>query len=56
MAKEAGNIKAVNVVLIGILAKTMDIDYQTWVEVIKETVPAKFLDVNLKAFELGYNK
>lgn len=56
MAKEAGNIKAVNVVLIGILASKMNIEYQTWIDVIKETVPAKFLDVNLKSFELGYNK
>ena len=54
-AKEAGNIKAVNVVLIGVLAKTMDIPYEKWVETIKTTVPPKFLDINLKAFELGYN-
>ena len=56
MAKGAGNIKAVNVVLIGILASKMNIEYQTWIDVIKETVPSKFLDVNLKAFELGYNR
>lgn len=54
-AKEAGNIKAVNVVLIGVLAKTMDIPYEKWVETIKTTVPPKFLDINLKAFDLGYN-
>jgi len=55
LAKEAGNIKAVNVVLLGVMAKKMDIAYDKWVEVIKSTVPAKLLDVNLKAFELGYN-
>ncbi len=55
LAKEAGNIKAVNVVLIGVLAKNTDISYEKWVETIKATVPAKFLDVNLKAFEMGYN-
>ena len=55
LAKEAGNIKAVNVVLIGIMAKSTDIPYEKWVETIKTTVPEKFLDVNLKAFELGYN-
>ena len=54
-AKEAGNIKAVNVVLIGVMAKSTDIPYENWVETIKTTVPPKFLDVNLKAFELGYN-
>lgn len=55
LAKEAGNIKAVNVVLIGVMAKSTDIPYENWVETIKTTVPPKFLDVNLKAFELGYN-
>lgn len=55
LAKEAGNIKAVNVVLLGVMAKKMDISYDKWIEVIKSTVPAKLLDVNLKAFELGYN-
>lgn len=55
LAKEAGNIKAVNVVLIGIMAKSTDIPYEKWVETIKTTVPPKFLEVNLKAFELGYN-
>ena len=54
-AKEAGNAKAVNVVLIGVLAKASDIAYEKWVETIKTTVPAKFLDINLKAFDIGYN-
>lgn len=54
-AQEAGNIKAVNVVLIGVLAKSMDIPYEKWIDALKATVPAKFLDVNLKAFELGYS-
>ena len=55
LAKEAGNIKAVNVVLIGVMAKSTDIPYENWVETIKTTVPPKFLEVNLKAFDLGYN-
>ncbi len=55
LAEEAGTIKAVNVVLIGLLAKKMDIEKEVWIEVIKEFVPEKFLDMNLKAFELGYN-
>ena len=50
-----GNIKAVNVVLLGVMAKKMDISYDKWIEAIKSTVPAKLLDINLKAFELGYN-
>ena len=55
LAREAGNQKAVNVVLIGVMAKNTDIAYEKWVETIKTTVPEKFLDINLKAFDLGYN-
>lgn len=52
---EAGSAKAVNVVLIGVLARSSDISKEVWIQTIKDTVPAKFLDLNLKAFELGYN-
>lgn len=55
LAKEAGNTKSVNVVLIGVMAKSTDIPYEKWVETVKATVPPKFLEANLKAFELGYN-
>ena len=55
LATEAGNTKAVNVVLIGVMAKNTDIPYEKWVETIKATVPAKFLEVNLKAFDLCYH-
>lgn len=54
LAERAGSIKAVNVVLIGVMAKSTSIPYETWVNTIKSTVPPKFLDINLKAFELGY--
>ena len=55
LAAEAGSIKAVNVVLIGVMAKSTNIPYEVWIETIRTTVPPKFLDINLKAFELGYN-
>lgn len=54
LAEKAGSIKAVNVALIGVLAKSMDIDKQTLLDTIKETVPQKFVELNLRAFELGY--
>ena len=54
LAEKAGNARAVNVVLIGVMAKNTDIPYEHWVETIKKTVPAKFLDVNLAAFDLGF--
>jgi indolepyruvate ferredoxin oxidoreductase beta subunit len=55
LAREAGNQKAVNVVLIGVMAKNTEIAYEDWVETIKTTVPPKFLEANLKAFDLGYH-
>lgn len=54
LAEKAGNFKAVNVVLIGVMAKSTDIAYEKWIETIKTTVPPKFLDINLEAFNLGY--
>ncbi len=55
IANEIGNAKAVNVILIGVLAKSSEIPKEKWIEAVKETVPAKFLELNLKAFEAGYN-
>ena len=55
MAEEAGSSKAVNVVLIGAMAKKLVLPKEVWIDNIKETVPSKFIDMNLKAFELGYN-
>lgn len=55
LAIEAGSSKAVNVVLIGLLASKTDIPYDVWVQAVRDTVPQKFLEMNLKAFDLGYN-
>ena len=55
LAEEAGSAKAVNVVLIGVLSKRMDIPEAVWLKAIDETVPPKFLELNRKAFALGRN-
>ncbi|MDE6019971.1 MAG: indolepyruvate oxidoreductase subunit beta [Ruminococcus sp.] len=55
LAKEAGSIKAVNVVLIGVMAASTDIPYEEWIETIRSTVPPKFVELNIRAFDLGYN-
>ena len=36
------------------MAKSTNIPYEVWIDTIRDTVPSKFLDVNIKAFELGY--
>lgn len=54
LAEEAGSQKAVNVVLIGAMASSLDIPEESWLSAIEKTVPAKFLDMNKRAFALGY--
>ena len=55
LAVEAGTAKAANVVLLAVLASFLDIDKTIWEKVISSRVPKKFLDINLKAFQLGYS-
>lgn len=55
LAVSAGSAKAVNVVLIGVMASHMELNRDVWINAIKNTVPEKFLEMNLKAFDLGYN-
>ena len=55
LAEKAGTIKAVNVVLIGLLAKSMDVDKNVWIDVIKETVPENSLMSILKRLNLDMN-
>ncbi len=54
IAEEAGSQKAVNVVLMAVLAKHLGIGKNVWLDAIKACVPSKFLDLNTRAFELAY--
>jgi indolepyruvate ferredoxin oxidoreductase beta subunit len=53
LADEAGSSKAVNIVLMGRLSKYFPLSQEAWNKAIEETVPAKFLELNRRAFELG---
>ena len=53
LAEEAGSSKAVNLVLMGRLSKYFDISEEAWMKAIEACVPAKFLELNKKAFALG---
>ena len=55
LAESAGSSKAVNIVLMGKLARYLDIPYENWIREIEKAVKPKFIDINKKAFELGYN-
>ncbi len=56
LAKEAGNIMALNMVLLGALmqADTLPVKADHVREAIRTKTKAAFVDINLKAFELGY--
>ncbi len=54
IAKEIGNARVFNTVMIGVAAKSMDFDREDWIKIIEETVPPKTVDINIKAFEAGY--
>lgn len=56
LAQQAGTSKAVNVVLIGALAKHLGLEQEFWLDTIQKTVPAKFVELNQKAFALGYQE
>lgn len=53
LANEAGSVKAVNIVLMGRLSKYFDIPVEKWEKAIEDCVPAKFVELNKKAFHLG---
>ena len=55
MAEQAGEARAVNLVLLGALCREMGSDKAAWEKAIAACVKEKLLAVNLKAFELGYN-
>jgi indolepyruvate ferredoxin oxidoreductase beta subunit len=55
LARQAGNVKAVNMVLMGALARQLPIGREAWEEALAASVPARFLEVNKKAFNLGWD-
>lgn len=55
IAKKCGNTKAVNVVMIGVMAQHTKIGKDVWIKAIEKTVKPQFLEVNLKAFEAGFS-
>jgi indolepyruvate ferredoxin oxidoreductase beta subunit len=53
-AEKLGNVKAFNVIILGLAARHMDFDKDAWLRVIEKTVPPKTVDINKAAFLLGY--
>jgi len=52
-AMELGNVKAVNILLLGALSSLFDISPRIWEGVITKYVPDKYRELNLRAFQAG---
>ena len=53
LAEQAGSAKAVNIVLLGRLSHYFDLPEEAWMASLEANVPARFLEMNKKAFRLG---
>ena len=53
IAIELGNPKCMNVVLFGAMCDSLGVEGIDWEEVVKETVPQKLVELNVKAFRAG---
>jgi len=53
LANEAGNPKAANTVLLGAVSKRLEIAEEHWLAALRKMVPAKALEVNIRAFQMG---
>ena len=53
-ALKLGNSKVFNIIVLGVAAKHMAFSKEDWLSVIETTVPAKTVEINKKAFLLGY--
>ena len=53
LARQAGTLRAVNVALLGAASTVLPFDEEQWRRGLEAAVPARILDVNLRAFQLG---
>ena len=53
-ALKLGNSKVFNIIVLGMAAKHMDFSKEDWLKVIEKTVPPRTVDINKKAFLLGF--
>ena len=49
-----GNSKVFNIIVLGMAARHMEFSKETWLRVIENTVPPKTVEINKKAFLLGF--
>lgn len=52
-AEKLGNIKTQNIVLLGALIKALGLENMDWVQVVKDILPEKLQEINIKALKTG---
>jgi len=53
IASKVGEVRAVNIVMVGVLSTYLPIDEQVFLDVLHERIPERFRDVNIRAFQEG---
>jgi indolepyruvate ferredoxin oxidoreductase beta subunit len=53
IAQELGNARVLNVVILGALSALLPVEAQIWHGVLRERVPSRTVDLNLRAFSRG---
>jgi indolepyruvate ferredoxin oxidoreductase beta subunit len=53
LAKQAGNARCVNIVMLGVLSNFLPFDLESWISSLSAAIKPKMLDVNIEAFKLG---
>lgn len=53
-SKKLGNSRVFNLIVLGVAAQHMDFTKDEWYSVIEKTVPPKTIEINKKAFDVGY--
>lgn len=53
LAIEAGSVRSVNVLLLGVLSNHLDFDIEKWRRTLKANVKPKTVEINLKALDMG---
>jgi len=53
LAQQLGTIRVASIILLGALVKKLGLESYDWQSLIRKNVPTKFLEANLKAYEVG---
>lgn len=53
LAREIGNSRGVNIVLLGVLSTLLEPEEELWIQCLNEMIPAKIREINIQGFKQG---